>query len=136
MWDDSIFGGANGAKGKKLILFPEEAKAVKSCQRRYRQPRPPRIQAILKQAYELKDRLDKTLGLTRDTLAREAGFSPSYLTRVLNLLNLAPAIQKHILALPPSVRMGPLTERSLRPLARCGDWDFQNREFERHFNQL
>ena len=60
-----------------------------------------------------------------------------YLTRVLNLLNLAPSIQKHILALPPSVRMGPLTERSLRPLARSRDRDFQIKEFERliHLNR-
>lgn len=129
--DNADFGAVNGANGKRQILLPEEARAIRGKQRRYRQPRLPKIQGLLKLAYELKNRLDKTPGLTRDTLARKQGFSPSYLTRVLSLLNLAPAIQKHILALLPSVRMGPLTERSLRPLTKIQDQDFQVKKFER-----
>ena len=81
-------------------------------------PKPPRIQALLRQALEFKARLVADPRLTRDALAREIKIDPSQLTRRLRLAYLAPEIQRHILALPPSIHRGPITERRLRPIAK------------------
>jgi len=129
--DEAQFDLALGPKGQKLILTPEKAMAVRSRQRRYRQPKPLRIQALLKQACDLQDRLNREPGLTRDALAGEVGMDPSRLTQVLNLLSLAPEIRERILALPPSVSRGTVTERRLRPITRLQDPVRQLLEFER-----
>lgn len=118
------------AKGERKILSPQQAAALQSRQRRYREPRPPRIQVLLRQAYELKERLDTNPGLTRDALAREVGCSPTRLTMILNLLNLAPQIRQRILELPPVVGQGRITERRIRPLARLRDQAAQRMGFE------
>ncbi len=85
---------------------------------------------MLKQAYELGLRLDQTPGLTRTALANELGMNPTYLTRLLNLLNLAPEIQLHILSLSPSQTKGPITESRIKHLARITDPHLQLKEFE------
>ena len=132
LWDSSEFGKVNGTKGKKLILPPREAQAIRQRQRRYRQPRPPPIQLMLGQAHYLKaHRLDRTPGLTRAQLAREIGVTPSYLTRILNLLNLAPEIQKYIDELPPSKIKGAITESRLKRIGRMEDHQVQIEEFEK-----
>jgi len=129
--DEAQFDLALGPKGQKLILTPEKAMAVRSRQRRYRQSKPLRIQALLRQACDLQDRLNREPGLTRDALAGEVGMDPSRLTQVLNLLSLAPEIRERILALPPSVSRGTVTERRLRPITRIQDSVRQLLEFER-----
>jgi len=129
--DEVEFGEVCGPKGGKLLLAPEKAAALRSRQRRYREPKPLRIQALLRQACDLQDRLNHHPGLTREALAREVGMDPSRLSRILGLLNLAPAIRERILALPPSVTRGTLTERRLRPVARLKDPVRQLIEFER-----
>ena len=103
----------------------------KAGQRRYRQPKPPSIQILLQKAQQLKERLSKEPSLTRDALAKELGMAPSYLTRILNLLNLAPEIRQHILAMPPAVQLGSITETRLCPLARSPDWRYQLEEFRK-----
>jgi len=118
-------------RGRQRLASPETAALVRSRQRRYRQPKPPRIQALLRQACGLQDRLNREPGLTRDALARETGMGPSRLTHLLNLLNLAPEIRERILALPPSVTLGSVTERRLRPIARLKDSAAQLLEFGR-----
>jgi len=57
---------------------------------------------MLNQARELQAKLNESPNLTRDALAKSIGFSPPYLTRLLNLLNLAPEIHAYIDALPQS----------------------------------
>jgi len=94
-----------------------------------RAPKPPRIQTLLKSAYRLKARLDKAPKLTRAALARQEGMAPSRLTQVLNLLNLAPDIQKRILALPASAQQGAITERRVRTIARMHKRGAQRRAF-------
>ncbi|MFA5138313.1 MAG: hypothetical protein WC728_03690 [Elusimicrobiota bacterium] len=81
-------------------------------------PAPPRIQALLRQAHEIKARLAADPGLTRTVAAREAGVDPCQLTRLLRLTVLAPDIQRHIRALPPSIGRIVVTERRLRPIAK------------------
>jgi hypothetical protein len=52
------------------------------------------------------------------------------LTRLLRLADLSPAVQTHILGLPPAVGRGPITERRLRPIARISDHREQERQFK------
>lgn len=111
-------------------MSPEEAAAIQRRQRRYRKPKPPRIQVLLRRAYDLKERLDKTPGLTQAALAYELGMSPTRLTMILNLLNLDPRIQQQILAMPPVVGHERITERRIRPLARLQDRTVQRMGFE------
>lgn len=118
--DDSEFTVVLARRGRQSLAFPNEASAV-DRRRVPRAPQPPQVQVLLKRAYELKEKLDGTPGLTRDALAKAEGIDPSRLTRILNLLNLAPEIQQHVLALPPSIRRGLLTERRLRPIAKIAD---------------
>jgi len=47
----------------------------------------------------------------------------------MNLLNLAPAIQAHILALHPAIGQGDINERRLRGLARLHDQEAQAHKF-------
>lgn len=130
LWEDFSFGQVNGAKGVRLILTPTEVETVRSRQRRWQEAKPPPIQIMLKQAYELGLRLDQTPGLTRTALANELAMNPSYLTRLLNLLNLAPEIQRYILSLPPNQTKGPITESRIKHLARIADPHLQLKEFE------
>lgn len=59
------------AKGRKEVLSPGEAAGVRARQRRYRQPRPPRVQEVLRRAFRLKARLESSPGLSRGALAKE-----------------------------------------------------------------
>ena len=93
--------------------------------------RPPRIQSILKRAYDLKARLDSVSGLSQASLARELGLSRVRATQILNLLRIAPEIQEYILALPPSNTRGLITEYSLRRLVKNQNHSAQIKEFER-----
>ncbi len=128
--DEFYCGILVGRRGKRLLLFGNALdEARKKAQKR--PPEPPKIQSILKRAYELKMRLDSSPGLTRDALAKHMGIDPSYLTRILNLLNLHPEIQKHILAMPLEIKRGPLTERRLIPIARTRDRQVQMEAFHR-----
>jgi len=112
---------------QELVDWPEFVARQKKAESRA--PKPPRIQALLESAYRLKAKLDKDPKLTRAALAREEGMDPSRLTQVLNLLNLAPDIQRRILALPASTEEGPITERRLRSIARMQGKSAQRRAF-------
>jgi hypothetical protein len=57
-------------------------------------------------------------------LARLGGVTPSRISQVMDLLNLAPAIQESILYLRGDGR-GQITERRLRRLVSIPDWDLQ-----------
>jgi hypothetical protein len=59
-------------------------------------------------------------------LARLGRVSRARLTQIMNLLNLAPAIQEEVLHLSESV---PITERELRPIAAALNWRTQVREW-------
>jgi hypothetical protein len=129
--DSADFGAVNVAKGRRQLLPPPEAQAARSQQRRYREPRPPRIQAVLKDAIDFKARLAAIPGLTRDALAKEVGINPVQMTRLLRLADLAPEIKEYIQGLSPIHGMGLLTERRLRAVARLLEKADQLREFRR-----
>ncbi len=132
--DESPINIVSVAKGRVRILPPIDADEVRATQRRYQPPpaaRPPTIQVLLKQAHELQARLDSDPNLKRAELAKEIGVNPSYLTRVLHLLSLAPAIRDYILQMRPSIYPGPITENRIRFLARHPDHGYQIKEFDR-----
>lgn len=132
LWHNAEFGIVLAAKGRQEIVASEAYKAhLAVLAKRARQPRPPRIKALLIQARELKTRLIGPTALPREALAKEAGLGPGQLTRLLRLADLAPEIQQYILAMPPSAGWGPVTERSLRPIAKSNDRQYQLAEFRR-----
>jgi len=94
-----------------------------------RQPSPPRVQVHLKQALGFKARLAADPDLTQVALARQIGINPVQLTRLLRLTDLAPEIQRHIMAMPPCLGWGSITERALRPITLCRDREDQVRLF-------
>lgn len=130
--DEFHFDFAVLAKGRRQPLYGQALEDYRKRRAaKERQPTPPRIQAILRQAHEFQARLAAAPGLTRAALAREVGISPTRMTMILHLANLAPEIQHHLLALPPSTRRPTFTERQLRTLARMTDHPTQLRTFRR-----
>lgn len=132
VWHDARFAAVLAAKGRQEILDLNafrERQAVLA--KKVRHPRPPRIQETLKRVHEFRARLAAEPGLTREALAREVGINPTQLTRLLRLFDLAPEIQRHILALPPSIHRSVVTERRLRPIARIKDREEQLATFHR-----
>ena len=129
--DEFYCGVLKGRHGKTRILF---GNALQEARERApkRVPKPPRIQSILKQAHELRARLAADSGLTREALAREAGLNAGQLTRILRLADMASEIQRHILAMPPSIHRSVVTERRLRPIAKITD----SREQVTRFQEL
>jgi hypothetical protein len=117
-------------RGRKRIVTEEEAKAYYAAHPR-RLPRPPRIQALLKQALAWQAELAASPSLTQDALARRNQVSSPRMTKVLHLLALAPEIRQYVLAMPLSTKRGPVTERQLRRIAGLADLEAQLQEFQR-----
>jgi len=119
-----------GHNGKKIMLPPDEARAIRES--RVKSPRPPRIQRDLLEARQLKDRIEKTPGLTRTALANELDISRFELIRRLNLLHLTPDIQNYILNMPPGLNCrGPISKRTLRNIAVISDAEGQRVAFNK-----
>jgi hypothetical protein len=67
-------------------------------------------------------------GVLRDytDIARLGHISKPRVTQIMNLLNLAPDIQKHLLFLPPTTSCrDEMSERHLRGIAKLVDWTEQ-----------
>ena len=98
------------------------------------QGRPHRIARVL----ALARRLDELVrsGAVRDygELARLGHVSPARICQFLTLLHLAPAIQEYLLFLTTGERM-PISEPSLRKIAREPRWDRQRDLFERQLQK-
>ena len=89
-------------------------------------------------ALALAHRLDKLVrsGTVRDygELARLGHVSPARICQFLTLLHLAPAIQEYLLFLAIGEKM-PISEPSLRKIAREPRWDRQRELFERQLQK-
>ena len=98
------------------------------------QGRPHRIARVVALAHRL-DELVRS-GAVRDygELARLGHVSPARICQFLTLLHLAPAIQEYLLFLTTGERM-PITEPSLRKIAREPRWDRQRDLFERQLQK-
>jgi len=130
---DFPFGILNVRKGQKSLLPEDEYRAAR--QARVRLPRPPAVRIWLQLALRCQGRL--RAGLTSAALAKELGISPTRLTQILHLANLAPEIKRDILAMPDAVRRASITERRLRQVALLTDQSLQRAAFQRmrgHFH--
>ena len=98
------------------------------------QGRPHRIARVVALAHRL-DELVRS-GVVRDygELARLGHVSPARICQFLTLLHLAPAIQEYLLFLTTGERM-PISEASLRKIAREPRWDRQRDLFERQLQK-
>src|SRR5437764_319820 len=98
------------------------------------QGRPHRIARVVALAHRL-DELVRS-GAVRDygELARLGHVSPARICQFLTLLHLAPAIQEYLLFLTTGERM-PISEPSLRKIAREPRWDRQRELFERQLQK-
>jgi hypothetical protein len=93
-------------------------------------PRPPRITKLLALALRFEELLRNGTAKDYADLARLGGVSRSRITQVMNLRNLAPALQERILTLEPS-QGDTLNERAIRRIGGIMDWRDQIRAFER-----
>ena len=91
----------------------------------------PRISRLMALALKL-DRLRGAGQLQKDAeLAGVGHISRSRLSQIMNLLNLAPAIQETVLFLPKIVAgRDRITEKRLRDIAQVVDWEGQQAQFE------
>jgi hypothetical protein len=95
----------------------------------------PRITRLLALAVRFEELLRK--GTARDyaELARLGSISRSRITQIMNLRQLAPALQERILWFPASASAaGAVTEGVVRRLTQCLDWREQIKMFERLCN--
>jgi DNA invertase Pin-like site-specific DNA recombinase len=85
----------------------------------------PTLMSLLVKAYDFQSRVMKDRAASLKTLAREAGVTPSYFTRLLRLSYLAPDITRAIVQgkQPPTLTAKLLTQSSRLPL----DWAEQRR---------
>jgi hypothetical protein len=83
----------------------------------------PRISRLMALAIHLDELIRQGAIADQAELARLGRVSRARLTQIMNLLNLAPDIQEHILLLtqPDCVRVN-LAERDLRPITQRQDW--------------
>jgi hypothetical protein len=131
MIDEAPFGHASGARGRKRMLPPELALATQQRLARLKPPKTPAIQTLLQRAYQLKTRLADESGMTRSQLARHLGLDPSRVTQILNLMKLAPKIQRYIKTLAPTKHHSLIGDEEWMRLARLPDHMSQMTEFER-----
>lgn len=81
-------------------------------------PRMPRVAELLRKAMEWKELLGSGKGVIQADIARREGLSRARVTQIMDLLNLAPDIQKYILSMPEAVRRPSITERALRHITK------------------
>ena len=94
--------------------------------------RVPRVARLMALAVRFDQLIRDGVVADQAELARLGRVSRARLTQIMNLLNLAPDIQDHILHLPRAERgRDPVTERDLRPIAGLTDWGKQRRMWRR-----
>jgi hypothetical protein len=87
----------------------------------------PRITQVMALALFFQEMLRAGEAPSYAAIARTASITPERFSQVMKLLWLAPDIQQEILELPPGAGRYPLTEHSLRHVARHLLWADQRR---------
>ena len=92
----------------------------------------PRVSRLMALAIKFDGMIQRCEAEGYATLARLGFVTRARMTQIMALLNLAPDIQEEILFLPRTMRgRDPITERDLRPIASCHDWDQQRSMWRR-----
>lgn len=130
LWHNVPCGVVLERHGRQKIVDKTTFLAHQSVlDKKAREPSAPRIQVHLKKTLGFKAILAADPELTQVALARQSGINPVQLTRLLRLTDLAPEIQRHIMAMSPCLGWGPITGRALRPITLCRDREDQVRLF-------
>lgn len=116
---------AFGEASQRLAsVAPTDASQKKSLTRRTPAPR----LALMALAIRFDQMIREGVVADQAELTRLGHVSRARLTQIMNLLNLAPDIQKTILSLPRAdTGRDPVTERDLRPIAAVPVWRSQRR---------
>lgn len=77
---------------------------------------------MLALAHDLQGKLDRGEHPDQATLARQLGFTRGRLSKILDLILLAPDIQEEVLHLEAVDGVEPLAERALHDVARHASW--------------
>ena len=113
----------------KRILTATPARRAKSTSPR--QPRTPRVAALLRKALSWEAQLESGDIANQAAIAAREGVTRARVTQVLGMLRLAPEIQEQILGMPASVRRPHVTERALRSISHLKEPLLQIQAFER-----
>jgi hypothetical protein len=89
----------------------------------------PRITQVIALALSFQQMLRTGEATSYAAIARTASITPERFSQVMKLLWLAPDIQQEILELPPGAGRYPLSEHSLRHVARHLLWADQRRDW-------
>jgi hypothetical protein len=89
--------------------------------------RPARVALMLALAHKVQEAIDTGKVADRADVARRLGFTRARITHLLDLLLLAPDLQEHVLGLLAVDGAEPMSERTLRKVARGGRWVEQRR---------
>jgi hypothetical protein len=82
-----------------------------------KEPKTPRVVELLRMAIEWQRQLDADEVDTQAEIARREEITRARVTQIMALLQLAPEIREHILAMPETACRPVITERALRPIA-------------------
>ena len=97
----------------------------------------PRVTQVLALAIHFQDVLRRREALDYADLARFGGVSRERISQIMKLLWLAPTIQQEVLYLPPTPGgRYPISELSLRRIAKLLPWDAQRAEWTRLVERL
>lgn len=110
-------------KGFRDVRIP--LSAVFGGQAELPKPKPARVAKKLEQARELMEQLENGDYENQSAMAQALGMPASKLSRLLELTRLAPDIQDEVLELTADGGIEPVSERALRKIVRCSDWDKQ-----------
>ena len=120
---------AGGPKPEELVIWVRK-KAKVSSQKRQAQPvgaSLPRITRLMALAIRFESLLRKGVVKDYSELARLGGVSRARITQIMNMRNLAPAIQERLLFLPAGDSS--VQERAMRRMAEEKDWRRQLKMF-------
>jgi len=91
----------------------------------------PRVSRLMALAIKLEGTVRAGRVRTYRSLAEAGHVSRARLSQILHLMDLAPDIQEQLLFLPKTLAgPDPVTEKALRQIARCVDWDSQRKQFQ------
>jgi len=96
-----------------------------------REPKTPRVVELLHKAIEWQAVLESGKIASQAEIAHREGITRARVTQIMGLIRLAPEVQQHVLAFPPTFRRPAITERSLRPITAIEARGEQIREFQR-----
>ncbi len=96
--------------------------------------RVPRVARMMALAIRFEGLIRQGVVADQADLARLGHVSRARVTQIMNLLQLAPDIQEHVLFLPRIARgREPIQEHELRQIAAVSDWRKQRRLWSKHF---